>query len=211
MIHEAAETIRVEKTVLCFDICSSTRILENLLETGNEARWKNLILALKDFLQEEQRVIDFEIYKFLGDGWVLLFDPHVHALLLKPFLTRLCDKFDELFAPRIGPRIDRTGIQSGISMGLDFGTLIRIKMNDRIEYLGRPLNVANRLQDTLKQDDGEQAPGQLMVSQGAYHELRFFAVKGPRDRLVSRRLRNIYGDTKHPMWKLAISEPNRMR
>jgi len=57
-----------------FDICSSTTILEDLLRTDNQVRWRNLLILLKKFLSAEAKTQPFLLYKFIGDGWILLFD-----------------------------------------------------------------------------------------------------------------------------------------
>ncbi len=61
---------RVEKYVLIFDICSSTKIVECLTEKEHQESWRDLIIEIAKFLIKERETLDFEIYKFLGDGWI---------------------------------------------------------------------------------------------------------------------------------------------
>jgi hypothetical protein len=62
------------KIVVVFDICSSTKILEDLLRAENHQRWRNFLIRLKEYLVNCSQSDSFEIYKFLGDGYILLFD-----------------------------------------------------------------------------------------------------------------------------------------
>jgi hypothetical protein len=64
----------VRRIVVAFDICSSTVILEELLRTENQRRWRNLLIGMKKALVREAAQMPFEIYKFVGDGWILLFE-----------------------------------------------------------------------------------------------------------------------------------------
>jgi len=72
--HPADEVKVVEKYVLIFDFCSSTAILEKLIEDGREVRWRNLLIEVKKFLWAEQARLQFDLYKFTEDGWILFLD-----------------------------------------------------------------------------------------------------------------------------------------
>ena len=63
-----------EKYVLVFDICSSTQIVEHLKLEGPQEAWCNLLIDIDNFLKREREALGFEIYKFTGDGWILLFN-----------------------------------------------------------------------------------------------------------------------------------------
>jgi hypothetical protein len=49
MTRENDEMSEVQATVLVFDICSSTDILEDLHRTENVYKWRNLLIRLKGF------------------------------------------------------------------------------------------------------------------------------------------------------------------
>ena len=83
----------VRKIVLVSDICSSTGLLEDLVQTENQERWRNLLIRMKKFLMDEKKNIPFEIYKFTGDGWILLFDYETLGEDLIQFLERLCSYY----------------------------------------------------------------------------------------------------------------------
>jgi hypothetical protein len=82
-----------KRYVLVFDICASTTILEDLVRSENEKRWRDLLIDIKNFLRVEQTQHDFEIYKFIGDGWILLFDSHFPLPQLFDLMKRLRDAY----------------------------------------------------------------------------------------------------------------------
>jgi class 3 adenylate cyclase len=47
-------------------------------------------------------------------------------------------------------RLQRFPKYEGISYGIDTGNLIQASINNSIEYIGRPINVASRLQSSVK-------------------------------------------------------------
>ena len=146
MTREDDKPTLVRKTVMVFDICSSTTILEDLKSTDNLERWRNLLIALKTFLVEHSAPLDYEVYKFIGDGWILLFLPHVSRDRLLGFISDLMQIFYSQFDNGVADLLQRTPEPLGITVGVDAGELIRLEMNEQIEYLGRALNVASRLQ-----------------------------------------------------------------
>ena len=64
-----------QKTVLVFDIRSSTIILSNLAQQGYSQLYQNFHIELKNWLVSQRDETGIELYKFLGDGWILLL-PH---------------------------------------------------------------------------------------------------------------------------------------
>ena len=62
------------KIVVSIDVCSSSDILEDLLKTNRIKAWRDLLIWLKEYLEEKSRGLGFELYKFTGDGWLLLFN-----------------------------------------------------------------------------------------------------------------------------------------
>jgi len=51
-------------------ICSSSNMLEDLLLSQNEMALRDLMISIKKVLQSESQRRDFEVYKFIGDGWI---------------------------------------------------------------------------------------------------------------------------------------------
>jgi hypothetical protein len=94
--------------------------------------------------------LGFEIYKFIGDGWILLLPTDITKIQLTDFLTRLSAEYDSFFDSIVSGLLQSNAKPKGLTFGMDQGELIRIEMNGQIEYLGRPINVASRLQGATK-------------------------------------------------------------
>lgn len=190
-----------QKMVLVFDVCSSTSILEDLLRSENEAKWRNLLISLKKFLRQESKSHGFDVYKFVGDGWILLFDPTFDASTLFDLLRRLCDEYEKLFRKSIEPVLSMDIKNIGITFGLDKGTLVRIVMNETMEYMGRPLNLAARLQSAIK--DNDQTPGgKVLMSKNVFAGMREALKPIYRVETARRKLRNISGADEYVCKKL---------
>ena len=100
----------VKKIVVVFDICSSTALLEDLLRTENQRLWRDLLIRMKTFLMCEEIETPFIIYKFIGDGWILLFNERdISGEWLLEFLEELCREYDRLFKKEIAKVLSGTG------------------------------------------------------------------------------------------------------
>lgn len=153
MTEKSDEIKKLRKIVIFFDICSSTSILEELARTENQTRWRNLLIEFKEYLKKQQSSVGFEMYKFIGDGWILLFEPKSEGMEIFKFIENLADKFFSLYRRRIR-NVLTTGISTiGLTFGMDIGSCIWFVMNEQSEYVGRPLNVAGRLQAAIGQHD----------------------------------------------------------
>ena len=104
-----SEDVRTEeKVIVFFDICSSTRMLEDLLITENLNAWRNLLIAIKRFLRDAMTNSNGDIYKFIGDGWVLLFPADIPGDKLVSQLTDLCCFFHRQIKKDIVPLLQNT-------------------------------------------------------------------------------------------------------
>ena len=75
---------------------------------------------------------------------------------------------------------------------MDIGSCIRLKMNGRKEYVGRPLNVAGRLQGAIGQrDEKPQNKGLVSKNLFAIFSDQRKIKREYRVRTVKRRLKNI--------------------
>jgi len=194
-----------QKIVLVFDICSSASILEDLLRSENGAKWRNLLIQLKKFLRQESKSHGFDIYKFVGDGWILLFDPAFDARTLFDLLIRLCQEYEKLFGKRIEPVLSMDIKNIGITFGIDKGTLVRFVMNETKEYIGRPLNLAARLQSAIKDKDPRPG-GKVLMSKNVFAGMRKALKPIYRVETARRKLRNISGADEHVCKKLWLFE-----
>ena len=182
----------VRKYVVFFDICSSTLILEDLIRSESQELWGDLLLQMQDYLQKARTREKFSIYKFIGDGWVLLFDESIQGKTFFAFLKSIRVEYDELYRKTIKPVLNSPIECVGLTFGLDKSTLNKIVMKSRNEYVGRALNVAARLQGAIK--DRDKTPqGKVLMSNKAYTELRKGMRKDYKVYRVRRKLRNISG------------------
>src|SRR5437867_12509165 len=80
-----------ESLVLVFDMCSSSDIIEGLTLRGEVHRLETFLTAVKRYLRDKAKGNRFSIYKFTGDGWILLFPANVDGAVLLSFLKGLCE------------------------------------------------------------------------------------------------------------------------
>jgi class 3 adenylate cyclase len=145
---------RERHLVVVFDICSSTTILEDLKRTDNLSAWRNVLIHLKDYLLKHGAELDMNLYKFIGDGWVLLFPDDVSKTALCDLLRELSASYEAKFEDSIRPLLSQEPNPIGLMFGVDAGELIRLELNGQVEYLGRAINVASRLQSYTKELPG---------------------------------------------------------
>jgi hypothetical protein len=76
------------KLVVILDICSSTAIVDAFKKTDNLRHWRNTLTSLKTRIISEGFTagIAAQIYKFVGDGWILLFEPTIEAKKLFDYM-----------------------------------------------------------------------------------------------------------------------------
>ena len=191
-----------DRYALFFDICSSSTILEDLILTNNIREMRNLLIRLKKFLQTESQTHGYEVYKFIGDGWILLFPDNADGESLIEFLETLCRTFEDGLYHSIIPKLQSTPTILGLTFGIDKGPLVKLIMLQRTEYIGRALNVAARLQSAIK--DKDNAPQyKILFSKHAFQALRLPA-GFRKTQAVTRTLRNIQGGRKYECIKLRL-------
>jgi hypothetical protein len=144
----------VNKLVVAFDICSSTTILERLKQVDSLGVWRNFLINLKDIVLGEGDRYTVEVYNFTGDGWILLFPRDTPTNSAGSFLQRISASFHALFQQSITPLIGTQIKPVGLTFGIDAGELVGLTMVEKNEYLGRPINIACRLQACAKNLEG---------------------------------------------------------
>jgi class 3 adenylate cyclase len=145
-IDEAKDVI-----VVVFDMCSSTRVIEALTLLQRVDLFKDFLSEFKHRLAGVQHKMPFLIYKFVGDGWVLLYPPEADGALVLDQLSDLCRVFRERFQDVVLDHLDSGNIEPiGLTFGIDVGKLLHTVMFGRDEYIGRPINIASRLQSATK-------------------------------------------------------------
>lgn len=189
MTYRSDELTLEDKIVVVFDICSSSTILEELIVRQDLLPMRNLLITLKKFLKHQSEVLGFETYKFIGDGWIILFPPHISGITLVNFLEELSRFFMMKLKTGVIPNLEHSPPILGLTFGVDTGSLVRFTMMTKREYVGRPLNIASRLQSAIKDKDDNPA-NKVLFSKPSFNQLgidRSFRKTRP----VTRTLRNI--------------------
>jgi class 3 adenylate cyclase len=185
-----------------FDICSSSIIIEDLMLTDNFRAMRNLLIRLKNSLRTESETYGFEVYKFIGDAWILLFPGKSEGKSLIKFLEGLSRTFEEGLRELIIPKLQSTPNNLGLTFGIDKGRLVKLTMLQRQEYVGRALNVASRPQSAIKDKD-PRPQYKILFSKHAFEAPRL--PPGFRQtKAVTRFLRNIQGGKKYECIKLRL-------
>jgi len=150
------------KIVMVADICSSSDIIEDLTLTNNIEYFHAFLSKTTDFLKDNSKKHNFEIYKFTGDGWILLFDPEVSGNTFFYFLKSFASDYRRRFYDRLMPLFEVEPTVKGLTFGSDRGILFKVKLQNKWEYIGRPINIACRLQSAVKERDDKPAYKMLM-------------------------------------------------
>lgn len=180
-----------KKIVMTFDICSSTSIIEDLHKTESSIKWRDFLIWMKRYLANKSKEYDFYIYKFTGDGWILFFNFDSPGENIVEFIQGLCHQFKMRYRRKIEDFLETPPDLSGINFGIDRGSLIRFTMQRKREYVGRAINVACRLQSSIK--DKDKSPQyKALITKPLYQEIRQ-SLKELRCIPVRRTLRNIAG------------------
>src|SRR5262249_22237004 len=150
-----SSTLRHGRIVVAFDLCSSSQIVEDLLLSEKFDRFEVFLACIKRWLinWRDQHAVGnsrCELYKFTGDGWILLFPATTKGWLLLQFMGSLCEMISAELARHIIPSLNSLPSVLGATLGVESGNLVRMTMDERDEYVGRPLNIACRLQNAAK-------------------------------------------------------------
>jgi class 3 adenylate cyclase len=153
----------------------------------------------------ESETHGFEIYKFIGDGWILFFPKTFPPTELFSFMKRLCDTYLAVFKSRIRPVASKS-FDNGITFGLAEGSVVGFQMNLQDEYFGWPINLAARLQGAIGGKDDPAPQNKVLMTKSAYHDLRGEISRVYRIATVQRTLKNISGGESGKYIKLSLYE-----
>ena len=129
----------------------------------------------------------FRVYKFMGDGWILLFDfaPGENIVNFAEAFSLL---FENKIQRLIKNHIDNPPDILGLTFGVDRGTLVKLNIMGREEYVGWPINVASRLE---KARNGDKTPQyKLLVTKPVYQVIKQYLKNYPVKH-VTRKLKNV--------------------
>ena len=189
-------TLKHARIVVAFDLCSSSQIMEDLLLSDKFDRYESFLTCVKRWLMNwsEQHAPPkgrCELYKFTGDGWILLFPDTISGAALMQFMYSLCEMINAELERHIIPSLSSLPPVLGATLGVEGGSLIRMTMNEREEYVGRALNIACRLQNAVKDKTPHPGCYKALVSSRLYNE-RFAQAKVPYNiEATTCSLRNI--------------------
>ncbi|MBU4467673.1 MAG: hypothetical protein KKC39_02870 [Candidatus Omnitrophica bacterium] len=189
------------KIIVTFDICSSSNIIEDLHLTNNLSKYINLLVSLKRFLRDNASTIGYEVYKFTGDGWIILFPDTVTGNCVMDFLNKLSVHFKKEIK-RVTAILEMKPEIIGITFGVDIGRLSKIIMLGKREYIGRAINIACRLQTAIKDKDG-RPQYKVLMSKHAFKTMKL-ELDRYKPRSVTRNLRNIHNGKRYECIKLDL-------
>ena len=168
-------TIKHAHIVVAFDLCSSSKIMEDLLLSEKFDRYETFLTCVKRWLMNWTNKHApgngrFMLYNFTGDGWILLFPATTKGKALIESMRSLCEMISAELARHIIPNLSGVPSVLGATLGVEEGNLIRMRMNERDEYVGRALNIACRLQDAVKEKEPHPECYKAMVSARLFNE-----------------------------------------
>jgi len=196
----------VNKIVVNVDICSSSHIIEDLLKTYHIKIWRDILVNIKDYLTSKSPTFNAEIYKFVGDGWIILFDKQYSATNTLDFVLGIHQQFTKYYMDDVFTKLDTPPDIFGVTIGIDEGQLIKMTMQDKIEYIGRPINMACRLQGTINDID-IKGGYRIFMSHRLYHDLKTELLKYNCEP-TERPLRNIGDGRRIKCYRIAINDDN---
>lgn len=195
MTQVVDEAIEIKSIVLAFDICASSIIVEDLARADNLTVVRDMFIKIRDWLRDKKENFSFEICNFTGDGWILLFPTSSEGIDLVKFMLELLLEYHQLMDNFVIKRMEHKPDTIGMSFGASKGPVVKFKMFNRTEYVGRPINVACRLQGAIKElvkEKNETTACKLCVPRALYHE-KFEGVKGLSSIQKDLPLHNIAG------------------
>jgi len=80
-------------------------------------------------------------------------------------------------------------------------------MNEEVEYIGRPLNLAARLQGAIGGKDDDAPQNKVLMAKGIYDDLKANISDSYRISKVKRTLKNVAGGESLEYIKLSLYEP----
>jgi class 3 adenylate cyclase len=117
------------------------------------------------------------------------------------FVEALCNQYKTLFESQIAPVLEIKPKVVGLTLGMDRGQLIKVYMNEDDEYVGRPINVACRLQSAVK--DGGDPANKMLITKHLHVAIKS-EIASHHFGEVKRKLRNIAGDQELSFMKVDI-------
>lgn len=191
--------------VVAFDMCSSSKLIEDLTRTKSLAAYVRLLKNLHLWLWSNAKKWNYLVYKFTGDGWILLFPlSMIDGEGLMQFLVSLSKRHNSFRAKLVDNHLESIPESTGLTFGIEMGTLRKVVLGNEIEFTGRALNVACRLQAAVK-DKGSEHDYRCLFSRKVFNTY-LNEVEGFQFFDVERSLRNISGGERYRCMKANLSK-----
>lgn len=205
MTNEYDDPTLVKKIVLVVDICSSSQIIEDLIKTSSVKIWRDALIAMKEHLVVEAPQNNAEIYKFIGDGWIVLFPKPYSQSDVMLLIISLNEMFDKHYKEKVFPFLDSPPSVSGLTFGVDEGQLIKVTMQEKTEYVGRPINIASRLQAAISQVDIKSGYN-VFMSHRLFNSLGCSESLKEVSEATERSLKNVSDGGMFRLYRISISD-----
>jgi len=203
-----ADSLTHDLLVVAFDMCSSSKLIEDLTRTGNLSAYDRLLKNLHLWVSTNAKSSNFVVYKFTGDGWILLFPVGaIDGDGLMNFLIKLSQQHNVLRSKLVDSHLESIPESTGLTFGIEMGPLHKILLGNEVEFVGRALNVACRLQSAVK-DKGDDADYRCLFSRKVYNSM-LKSVDNFKFFDVERSLRNISGGERYRCVKANLSKQAR--
>lgn len=191
--------------VVAFDMCSSSKILEDLTRTDSLRQYDCLLKNLMLWLQSNAKASNYVLYKFTGDGWLLLFPDNVMTGDgLMSFLLRLSKRHQSFRKKFIDSHLESIPNERGLTYGVEMGSVRKLILGNEIEFVGRAINVACRLQAAVK-DKGPGPDYRCLLSRKVYNT--YMKQLSKYHFVPARRsLRNISGGEDYRCYKVNFTK-----
>lgn len=197
----------IERIVVVFDICSSSNIIEDLTLTGNLEAYKTLLKTMDNFIRANASAQKYVCYKFLGDGWILLFQTTTSGGNILHYLGMLCKFYRRMFKHIVENHLEQIPDIVGITFGIEKGKLVYTVLNNKPEWFGRAINIACRLQGAIKDNDSSPQYKALMSNQVYNTYFRNIQRIDKYEPLKAvRKLRNIRGSDNYNCYKISFQK-----
>lgn len=145
----------VRAVVLVIDICHSTAIVDDLGAGGNEGFWRKLLVKMDAIIRAHSSQAKYEYYKFLGDGWILLFDESEDTGRNVIDALRYADEMYGLaYVGGVRSAFRRHKQPPELTFGVTSGPLLKVELGGGTEYIGKAINEACRLQGMASNSEG---------------------------------------------------------
>lgn len=191
--------------VVAFDMCSSSNLIEDLSRTDSLRAYDQMLKNLYLWLWSNAKKFNFIVYKFTGDGWILLFPASLTTGNdLMQFLVKLTHKHSLLRQKLVDGHLESIPKANGLTFGVEMGKVRKIVLGTNVEFVGRPLNVACRLQTAVK-DRGSAPDYRCLFSRKVFNTY-LKDIQGYKYFDVERSLRNITGGERYRCVKVNLAQ-----